>query len=327
VLRDRVSKTSLLVGVPVAYAEFLSRVSGSDWLSKFNDPGLGEKKRRESLFARWQSEYSVHVAEPLQDLIQTASELGMIVRTGATLESIREVTDACRVVVLYAHWKGPEIVGDDFVAPIDVRQFARRAAADQTPLGAWLRPRLTHLCVDGNVSHMIRRSIWDWFTSKSPSPSIRDVLSDAMSRAADDDWSTSDGVDCVLESEVTSLARRRDELDHLFRDLLRPGNRLELFDGLHSKEEVDSALSQSFDGVLDLTTCTSTVLADFLGRQRYQRVRTVQFPAVQEPRWAARCLQLTLRLFAEQDVPYQEARALATAMMERAVAERSAAMQ
>jgi hypothetical protein len=147
------------------------------------------------------------------------------------------------------------------------------------------------------------------------------VLTDALSHPPGEDARGRDGVDIVLESEVTRKARRRDELDELFHGLLRPGNRLELFDGLHAKEVVDDALDQRFDGMLDLTTCNSTVLADFLARRRRQRLRTVQFPAEQEPWWAAQCIDLALRLFVRESLDYQEARALATAMMVRGVGE------
>jgi hypothetical protein len=322
VLRDHSQETVLLIAAPVTFPDFLSRVINSDWLSKFNDCELNDEERRERLTERWVSEYSVHVAEPLQDLMRTASELRVEVRTEATLDTLREVVGVHKVVILFAHWKGPEIVGDDFVVPVDLSEFARRVEADKTLLGKWLRPRLARLYIGGGASGA-RHGFWGWFRPEPPRPTIRDLLSEAaLVRLADDDSLISDRVDCVMEAEVTRLARRRDELDHLFGGLLRPGNRLELFDGLHSKEKVLGALSDDFEGIIDLTTCTSTILSDFIGQQRRQRVRTVQFPFVQEPRWASQCIELTLRLFVEQNVPYQESRALATALMEHAVGEK-----
>ena len=115
----------------------------------------------------------------------------------------------------------------------------------------------------------------------------------------------------VLEHEITRSARRRDEIDAMFVGLLRPGNLLELFDGLHGKEVVESAIAPGVTGILDLTTCTSTVLADYIAARRHHEIRTVQFPTVQEFLWCAKCVEASLQLVVVNAMPYQEARRLA----------------
>jgi hypothetical protein len=60
----------------------------------------------------------------------------------------------------------------------------------------------------------------------------------------------------------------RDLLDLAFGGALRPGNQLELFDGLHSLAAVDGAIERDFAGVLDLSCCTSSVLGTYLGMRR-----------------------------------------------------------
>ena len=116
----------------------------------------------------------------------------------------------------------------------------------------------------------------------------------------------------VLEGAITRAASRRDEIDELFQGLLRPGNRLELWDGLHDKWEVESAIAPEFDGVLDLSACNSSVLANFLNARRGYRFRTVQFPDVVDFLWAATCVKGTLQLVAAGAFGYQEARLAVT---------------
>jgi hypothetical protein len=128
-----------------------------------------------------------------------------------------------------------------------------------------------------------------------------------------------DAVDEVAEHPVTRSARRRDALDALFQGLLRPGNRLELYDGLHSKEAVEAAIAPTFEGVIDLTTCTSTVLADHVSAKRRFRLRTIQFPTVQDVLWGANCVKAALQIQHTTGVTYQEARQIAYIELEKAV--------
>lgn len=110
-------------------------------------------------------------------------------------------------------------------------------------------------------------------------------------------------------------------MDRLFERLIRPGNRIELFDGLHSKEALESSLFAHFDGTLDLTTCTSTIVCDYISRVRRNRVRTVQYPAVQEFVWCAHCVMLALRMVSESGRPCQEARLMASEIVAAAARE------
>jgi hypothetical protein len=99
-------------------------------------------------------------------------------------------------------------------------------------------------------------------------------------------------------------------MDGLFSGLLQPGNRLELFDGLHDCHSVARAIDQTYQGTLDLTTCTSTILADRIGQHHRWRFRIVQFSENQEPIYAASVLEATLALM-EQGLDYLDARELA----------------
>jgi hypothetical protein len=115
--------------------------------------------------------------------------------------------------------------------------------------------------------------------------------------------------DFHYELVATQQARRRDLLDGWLHGLIEPGNRLELFDGLHARSEISHAISPEFTGVLDLTICTSTYLGDYLGRAAAQRFRTVQFIELQDFLEASIRISLALTFFAQSELTYLAARA------------------
>ena len=90
--------------------------------------------------------------------------------------------------------------------------------------------------------------------------------------------------------------------------MIRPGNRLELLDGLHRKEAFEEAVAPDFDGVLDFAACTSTILADYVAHRRNNRVRLVQAPNTIEFVATAPIVASTLELLAQGPFSYQEAR-------------------
>ena len=313
---------ALLLGIPVDFMEFTARVSSSDWLSKFNVPDEDQSAAERAIAARWESEYLPLVAQPLRDLVAVAAGFQIAVHTRATLKSLREATTGCDTVILFAHWKGPEILSDDFIKPLLPSEFMKRVEGEQAGLGRWLLEQFRDLETPRRNFRL--REYLGWVCGLPHRPknqNIRDIFSEAIERPSGKCRVPTDEFYQVLESDVSRGSRIRDELDRMFQGLIRPGNRLELFDGLHSKEVVEAAVYEDFQGIIDLTTCTSTVLADYIARRRQQRIRTVQFPTVQEFVWAAQCVMLALRLLVEQKIPYQEARLHAANIIQCALVE------
>ncbi len=293
--------TGILIAVPLTLAEFRKRVQDSDWLGKFRPPGAGAEELQAATDVRWRDVYSPLVAEPLQEVVEIRTgRMGAEVRAAAQLADLAAVTGAKKTAILFAHWKGPEIVFDDLIPPWNFDALANRAAESRGPMGKW---------VDAALGK--RRS-------KLDSDAVLDVLNEALDAPL---GGSADGVASILEHAVTRQARRREELQALFPDLLRAGNRLEMFDGLHSKEEVEASVALDFAGILDLTACTSTVLGDYLAARRRNRLRTVQFPEVVEFIWAAKAVAGALRFAASGGFDYLEARDLTTRMLTQAIQE------
>lgn len=280
---------ALLVGVALEQQEFMTRASSSDFLAKYDAP------EESQLALWWERKYRPLIAGPVAELLRFAAANGVQVYERATLDTFREATRVFDIVILFAHWKGPEIIVDDFARDATLDAFARRTEGNTSELGRWLSAR--------------------WSSGRP-----QNILDDALVNGPDP-LAPSHGIHVVVEIPATRLARRRTALDEMFAGLMRPGNRLELWDGMYSKEAVEAAMDGGFEGTLDLTTCTSTVLADYLSACRGNAFRSVQFAEVQELLWHARCVSLALRLAINEHFPYQQARALATDILSQAIHE------
>jgi hypothetical protein len=197
-----------------------------------------------------------------------------------------------RVVTVFAHWKGADVVADD--VPGTVAEFARRLTDAASGNSAELRAQL--------VAAAERRHVVDVLNAALHVPEA-----------------PRDGVTEVVEHADSRAARRRAEIDDLFAGLLRPGNRLELFDGMHDAAAVEAAIAPEFAGVLDLPVCHSTVIADYISWNRCWAPRIVQAPAAVDVEWAAKCVSGTLELLGSGAYDYLEARQMARATMESEV--------
>src|SRR5258708_8318925 len=210
------------------------------------------------------------------------------------------MTQTRRLVILFAHWKGPEIVFDDLIRGPNPDVFLNAGADLRGALGKWIAAKFRKI------------------SRKPGSDALLKVLNDALDATLED----SDGQICsILEHDITRRTRRRSELEALFPGRLRSGNRLEMFDGLHAKEEVEAFVAPDFDGILDLPVCTSTVLADYIAAKRHHRLRTVQFPMVVEFIWAAKAVVDALRLKGCDNFEYLDARNLVTKELDQAIRE------
>lgn len=311
------SEIALLFGIPVTKSDFLSRGSDSDFLAKYASEDGDSEGRESRRKAVWESEYRRWVAEPLSLAARCGADIGATVDIQATLASLDRCSASHRVVIIFSHWKGPDILNDDLL-PGSTERIVERAADWDSALGRWLRQRLREEgIIDTPGPRRARWSLWGF--AKRPRQTLRDILQAALDADVDDHDTDRGNVDQIIEHRQTRRTRRRDALDERFAGFLRPGNRLELFDGLHAKDAVEAVIAPAFDGVLDLTTCTSTILADYISGRRGARLRTVQFPAEQEPWWAALCVKATLQLLAVSDLTYLEARTRARHELEKAV--------
>jgi hypothetical protein len=313
------NKIALLFGVPVSKAEFMQRSAESDYLRKYYLADAEQDQRALHLETAWDREYAPWTADPLSRTMEAALRLGVTIYSGATLASLQDATESHEVAILFSHWKGSEISNDDFIQPVSERLFRNGLDGCNAVPGNWLLEQFDKNRIGDDPEPA---SVWHRIASvfSAQRAGLREILEALLTAKIDDGAEAVDGIDQVLETDATRSARRREYLNRQFPGLLYAGNRLELFDGLHSKEKIESAIAPAFEGILDLTTCTSTVLADFISNCRRARLRTVQFPTVQEPLWAALHISRTLEIVAAFNLPYLEARLRAQHELEQDLA-------
>lgn len=275
-------EVSILIAVPLTEAEFRLRVRTSDWLSRFSDPEIATHY--------WRDEYVPFVLEPLKDLLKKAESLRTKVED-ATLAALTRATTGSPVVVVMAHWKDSQVEFDDLSFGLVGEMFRERVSRFSSPLAQWLAAKF------GEPGGLATEDILDL--------SLRIELPEEGKQMS-----------MIRESPISRAARRRDELDSIFEGMIRPGNRLELVDGLHSKEAFEAAIATDFSGVLDFAACDSTILADYVSHRRRRRFGTVQAPTAIEFVATAPIVATTLELLASGPFSYQEARTHARTLWE-----------
>jgi hypothetical protein len=297
---DSLADTGILIAVPLDRVEFGQRARNSDWLGKFCPPDTSGAALEAALDERWHNAYSTLIAEPLQELVGMARCGSAEVRPQAVLPDVEILTRTKKIVILFAHWKGSEIVFDDFLHGPDIQMYLDLSQKATSPVGKWIAAKLRD------------------HSSRTGADILLDIVNDALTVSLPDEQPVSGS---VMEHAATRQARRREELERLFPNLLRPGNRLEMFDGLYSKEAVESFVAPGFNGILDLATCNSSVLADYLAARRRHQLRTVQFPNMVEFIWAAKAVTGALQLHSSGNFEYQEARNLTSEILEKVIRE------
>lgn len=195
---------------------------------------------------RWCREVLDVLAEqPSNDLVEVECV------PAAGIASFSQLREGFDVVILVAHWKGHEVQRRDFAASgttatevMDVllsEPDERLDAPHETFLEA-LRAHLESL--HGERSIDLR--------------SVAERLDDAVCQADFIDlWSDT----AIRQAPNLCRAANRSLLDRILGDLISPGNRVELRDGMHSAESLVSVFPEDWHGTLDLTVCQSELLA------------------------------------------------------------------
>jgi hypothetical protein len=176
---------------------------------------------------------------------------------GATLKHLREATAGCRTVIVLAHWRGASFRARDLlVSPARLVTF-----------------------IHASSDPVLRE-----FRGLPPDPvRIEEALNAAISGNALLQYLPPGAGDSSRLAETLRFALMRDLLDESLGGKIAPGNRLELFDGLHQVDAVEEAIDSGFDGLLDLSMCHSNALAVFIDRRRKGRITSFHWPVAIAP--------------------------------------------
>ena len=292
-MAGEVQNICLLVGIPSCKREFLARLPASDLLRPFRVRDANGDIDQGKAEGGWENDYRKETAAPVESLIEAALQSGVNVKRGATLHDLTEGSSAADVVIVVSHWKGPNVSADDIpiVGPADglpqsVERIRARLSGDRSPIAVELDAVLRQIESSGH------------FVRIAQLVGALDGYVEARPRSP------------IIEHSITRMTRRRCQLDTLLHGVLSPGNRLELFDGLHDVKEVEQAIAPGFKGVLDLTTCTSSVLGEHIDRTRDRMIRTVNFSDEIPPMWSVERIVLALAFVAD-GYEYLDARRMA----------------
>lgn len=282
-------RTALLLAIPLTLDEFVASIERrSDYTRRYaSDPG-----------SAWShpSGYREAVALPMATLADEARRAGISLFEKASLCDLTEATAGYANVIVVGHWKGAEIATSDLLVR-DVSELSRRLT--MSPVDPQLRRLARKLeSMRGSADRIIGL--------------LNAHILHTAKRLMREGRRRRDGIRIELPL-ATAIARARLMLDETLGDALRPGERLELSDGLYGAEAVDAAIAPGFSGVLDLTTCTSALLSARLEQTRKDAFRVVQFKDALRPDVAALTLRRTFQTM-QGGAPMEYLRARARAI-------------
>lgn len=198
----------------------------------------------------WAEDYA-HVAQAAQRLITTARKLDVGVYEQATLNDLHMATQLFKYVIVFAHWRGIIFRQTDFVADFQVisERLNRHPELQKITLGN----KTTEDLVNAFNGAM------------EDGQQLLETLPPSLAEAG-------------RRSRVIGQTLCRDLIDEALAGLVNPGNRLELFDGLHTPDEVEASIWPDFTGELDFGLCNSAALATFLDLRRGNRISHLHWP-------------------------------------------------
>lgn len=246
------SECALAIGVPITREDFLhdlispdlkdyaSHLKRVNYISGVSDEYFG------NLF-----EASARVAQRVCDEVEV---LGVHVVRSADLQKTSELLARFKVVTLVTHWRFMKILPEDI---LDVRQLWESLA---TPNGR------VHSAVARAVSKedppLLEAAQAPFVASADFRLRLANALTAVVAaahRPYNMAYETS-GAETVDVSDGTLERLTRVELEESFAGLIAPGKCVEFSDCMRAVGEIVSSVPARFDGVLDLTSCSSVIL-------------------------------------------------------------------
>jgi hypothetical protein len=247
------TECALAISLPMTLASVQSALNGGAYSDY-----VGRGAARGNALALWQDAFRA-VASTALSLSRQAAALGVMVIEDATLVDLGYIFSSRSVATIVAHWRGPQITRDDIIADPDT--IAHRLAEEESDFACLFREGYLTSSFD-----RIRKSNSDSIKRSRLAESIDQRLSryPALVRPpAGTEWSL---------DRPTLRHVNRSTLDNWAPQSFRPGNKLELSDGLHGAEAIAAAVPEGWSGVADLSNCQSAQLIQLIKRNRSDRI-------------------------------------------------------
>jgi hypothetical protein len=212
----------------------------------------------------WESYWQEHIksaSDIALELIQIAQNLGIEVRESAKLNDLTELFKTRTVVTIIAHWCGHNLARNDLLGSPENFVDKILASHENDFIASMLRSQI-------QVSKL------EEIQSASNTEQSRKDLIEALNTALDSSLlQPPDLYPNMVELPVVNRAL----LDHWAGACLKPGNLMELRDGLHSVLDVAHQIPKNFSGIIHLVMCQSTYLGNQI-RQNYPNRRVIMSP-------------------------------------------------
>jgi hypothetical protein len=239
----REENLAIVFGIPVSAGEFESRRESAAGWDYGDQLGARSDGGRDSYFSLYGT-----IAGVATELVRQATAMGAGVWSGAGLQDLRSALATHTAVILLAHWRGSNISESDLLPGWHDR-VTDLLKSDCAPLGIVLR--------NADLGSELFR----------PEVFVR-ALNMAIERGAFRCFFPHGLGQRVALHKRVSETLSRDMVDAALKGCIRPGNLLELFDGLHAAGVLVDTVPSSFHGVLDLSCCNSSVPATLLRFER-----------------------------------------------------------
>ena len=236
-------RCALAVAVPLTREAFQADLDAGDAMDFSRKELLRSKPPADA----WQ-ENGLPLATLCREVCAEAAVLGVAVVESATLEELPALFANHDVVTILGHWRGPELLGADF--RVDPRTFVDRMCRSGDLLGQAVADRLR-----GGTKQALERP------ERGARAAALAELMDTLVIAGDEPLPGALPLGPVLIDRPSLQARHRAMLDAAYPDMLKPGNRVELRDGLHSATALAACLPPDWSGIADLALCQSAYVA------------------------------------------------------------------
>lgn len=285
---------ALIFGTPITREEFFAAAEGA-YISDYATLTLRGRQAKEV----WSERYS-RICAAAADLIEAANAAGCSIYSHATLHDLSVASRTHDTLIVFAHWKGERVSRRDLLC--DHNTLREVLLSSMTPAAAILRERIQS-CLPAGASHSAEAELAERISNEIVR-GLNDVIVDGTLAFLLPNWVQMATGSALLLTQALA----RDLVDEALSGVLAPGNRLELFDGLHAPGDLEGAVVPGFRGTIDLGICHSVILAFYLKHFRGDNLLVIQNDNLLDPLSRYSIIAHTLSVLRTEGGSYEQIR-------------------
>jgi hypothetical protein len=257
---ERIRDCALALAVPFEWPDFAAQLDpGSPreyakWYKRNIENGGSIAVTAEWL---WSTIYEEKEAKPIRDIAEDVRRRGVEVVLRCTLSNLSDLLARKRVVMLVAHWHVGALQRGDLR---DANAFIEHLRSDPDGYLAAVREQLS----PEQRAALVALELADTQQLDALLGEVNAVLESGPLKPR---------VGGIPQAPLRGIYYTEDNralLEQAYPDQLRSTGGLELEDGTFPKEAVAAAVPTGYNGVLDMSTCYSIVVAEHIKRQHPQ---------------------------------------------------------